>query len=957
MKKQFSYRIAFLFFILFFWLIKPVKSQEPCGTMQVLKEQLKNDPGMQKRMDESDKQIKKYDTNPQLLTDDLVVIPVVVHVIYHTAAQNISKAQIESQIAVLNEDFMRQNADTVNTPAVFKGRAANINLQFALAIRDPNGEATSGITRTYTDKTTFSGYTEMKNWNSDTGGHAAWPATDYLNVWICNLDGLGIRGFATFPDALDDVDGIVVEPDAFGRGSEFNLASNYNLGRTGTHEVGHWLRLSHTWGDGGCNIDDGIGDTPSAGAPNWIDTPCTFPGPNSCSRIEPDGVDHPDMFQNYMDYSNDQCMNLFTEGQKSLMRKAFDTRGSRVSIRNSLGLTSPINCNELTLNFKYDEHPEDISWTITNKSTNDTVAVGKKYETPPFGFPAEATEDVYNLCLADGDYTFTIVDAYADGMPEGDYNLISRYETLHVSDGDFGAGESFDFTINDRYYRFVGPGTDWNDDANWNRKVPSTFAEFGKITIESDCIKKDGLEITPPNILQVKHGLTFSATARDSKNDTIHGLVAHYLFNGNADDETGNGFNGIIDGATPAADKFGNIQKALSFDGNDFVRIPDLYNATTQPLENVTYSLWFKPYQNYGVGDFYSLIIRTTDAGFTDMIGKPNFGGGVNGEFQFYMYNGNLNFSKATTIEFLANQWYHVVATRDNDTMKIYLNSAKEGEVNYTSPPSFYPDLYLGGHETANRWYFNGALDDLRIYDRALTDAEIQEIYNWEKPSKNSFDSGLMAHFPFNGNANDETGNSKTVAVNGPTLTTDRFGNVDKAYAFDGINDMIRVTQTSKLSDISRTTISFWANHNQVTRTTDAFDWQAYISKDTPGKWFTSMLCTNPTACNGDQPLTFYTPGLSKTDTRYNWSTVSPNVWYYITLSNDGTTSKIYVNGTIVKSENVTGSITTNTSDIILGRCLTGSLYPLDGKLDDVRIYNRALSDAEVTALYNAEKP
>jgi hypothetical protein len=238
-----------------------------------------------------------------------------------------------------------------------------------------------------------------------------------------------------------------------------------------------------------------------------------------------------------------------------------------------------------------------------------------------------------------------------------------------------------------------------------------------------------------------------------------------------------------------------------------------------------------------------------------------------------------------------------------------------------------------------------------------LTDAEIQEIYNWEKPSKNSFDSGLMAHFPFNGNANDETGNSKTVAVNGPTLTTDRFGNVDKAYAFDGINDMIRVTQTSKLSDISRTTISFWANHNQVTRTTDAFDWQAYISKDTPGKWFTSMLCTNPTACNGDQPLTFYTPGLSKTDTRYNWSTVSPNVWYYITLSNDGTTSKIYVNGTIVKSENVTGSITTNTSDIILGRCLTGSLYPLDGKLDDVRIYNRALSDAEVTALYNAEKP
>jgi hypothetical protein len=715
-----------------------INAQEPCGTMEVLKQQLKNDPGMQKRMDERDKQINMYTSNPQLLNDDLVIIPVVVHVIYHTAAENISDAQIESQIAVLNEDFARQNADTVNTPAVFKGRAANINLKFVLAIRDPNGEATNGITRTYTDKTTFTYGTEMKNWpNGPSGGHDAWPAIDYLNVWVCNLDGMGLRGFATFPDALDIVDGIVVEPDAFGRGSEFNLAPKYDLGRTGTHEVGHWLRLSHTWGDGGCNIDDGIGDTPSAGAPNWIDSPCTFPGPNSCSRIEPDGIDHPDMFQNYMDYSRDQCMNLFTEGQKSLMRMAFAERGSRVSIRNSLGLTSAVECNELTLTFKYDEWPQDLSWTITNKSTNDTVAVGKKYEDPPFGFPPEATDDVYNICLADGDYTFTIVDAYADGMPEGNYNLISRYSTFHISDGDFGAGESFDFSTNDRYYRFVGSGTDWNDDANWNRKIPSSIAEFGKITIESDCIKKDGLEIIAPNILDIKHGVTFSATTRGSELDTINGLVARYTFSGNAHDETGNGFNGIIDGATPAADKFGFTQKALNFDGNDFVRIPNLYNAATQPLENVTYSLWFKPNQNYGAADFYSLIIRTTDTGFTDMIGKPDVGSTEDNKFQFYMFDNVANvgiLSKATTINFVANQWYHVVATRTNGTMKIYLNAIKEGETSSTNSQFFYSDLYLGGHKTFNRWYFNGTMDDLRIYNRALSEAEIQVIYNAEKP-------------------------------------------------------------------------------------------------------------------------------------------------------------------------------------------------------------------------------
>jgi hypothetical protein len=725
-------------------VVVTVNAQEPCGTMQVLKEQLKNDPGMQKRMDEMDKQIKMYMANPQLLNDDLVTIPVVVHVIYHTPAENISDAQIESQIAVLNEDFMRQNADTVNTPAIFKDRAANINIRFELAKRDPNGEATCGITRTYTNKTTFTHSTEMKNWPDNaageaTGGHDAWPARDYLNVWVCNLDGMGgVVGFATYPNNLDEVDGIVVTTKAFGRGSEFNLLPGANLGRIATHEVGHWLNLFHTWGNApgrtNCLEDDGIADTPVLDGPSFIISPCTLPGRNSC--IEPNGPDLPDMFQNYMDYSEDVCKNLFTNGQKAFMRAAFAERGSRVRIRSSQGLISPVGCNELELNFKYDRFPEDISWTIVNKSTNDTVAVGKKYEEPPLFFPPEATEDVYNLCLADGDYTFTIVDSYGDGMLEGDGNYIlkSRFDTLHISNGDFGAGESFDFNVNDQYYRFVGPGTDWYNDANWNRAVPASCIEGNKITIEADCIKVDGLEINPPNVLHIKHGVTFLA-----ENDgTIPGLIAYYPFNGNANDETGNGYNGVINGATLTADKFGAAQKALNFDGsNDFVRIPNLYNVVTQPLVDVTYSLWFKPNQNYGAADFYSLIIRTTDGGFTDMIGKPDLGSVENNKFQFYMFDNVANvgrISTATTINFTANVWYHVVATRANGTMKIYVNAAKEGETAYTNAQYFYPDLYLGGHSTFNRWYFNGALDDLRIYNRALSDAEIQTIYYAERP-------------------------------------------------------------------------------------------------------------------------------------------------------------------------------------------------------------------------------
>ncbi|WP_341225730.1 LamG-like jellyroll fold domain-containing protein [uncultured Arcticibacterium sp.] len=236
---------------------------------------------------------------------------------------------------------------------------------------------------------------------------------------------------------------------------------------------------------------------------------------------------------------------------------------------------------------------------------------------------------------------------------------------------------------------------------------------------------------------EVSSGGIFEAKIGGCANLTIDGLVAYYPFNGNANDESGNGHNGIIDGATLTADKygeFGSSGKALNFDGDDVMRIPNLYNAATQPLNNVTYSLWFKPNQNYGAADFYSLIIRSTDAGFTDMIGKPDFGSAENNKFQFYMFTGDYVLNKATTIDFIANVWYHVVAARDDNTTKIYLNAVKEGEVTYTNPSIFYPDLYLGGHKTFNRWYFNGALDDLRIYNRALSDAEIQAIYNAEKP-------------------------------------------------------------------------------------------------------------------------------------------------------------------------------------------------------------------------------
>jgi len=273
------------------------------------------------------KVLKKTNSNQKI--EGLITIPVVVHIVYNTQAENISDAQILSQIDVLNEDFRRLNEDASNTPADFLPVAADTEIEFCLAIRDPNGNPTTGITRTSSDVTswyTFGNFIKF----SDFGGVDAWPTGDYLNIWVGNLNG-GVLGYAQIPGGLANTDGVVCTYLAFGRIGD-SLYPEYNMGRTTTHEVGHWLNLEHIWGDEGCTDDDLVADTPNAAYPNFSFSPCTYPEYNSCDEGE---GDLPDMFQNYMDYSEDLCFNLFTKGQKDRMRALFEPGGFRESILNS----------------------------------------------------------------------------------------------------------------------------------------------------------------------------------------------------------------------------------------------------------------------------------------------------------------------------------------------------------------------------------------------------------------------------------------------------------------------------------------------------------------------------------------------------------------------------------------------------------------------------------------------
>jgi hypothetical protein len=308
-------------------------AQRQCATMEVLAAQLAADPSYGARLQAIDQQASVYAkqkaANPAQRTSSsiIVTIPVVVHVLYNTAAQNISDAQVQSQLDVLNADFHRQNADLSKVPAAFTSLIGDAGVQFVLAKRDPSGNATTGIVRKSTTATSFDSSDKMKY--SSSGGDNAWPAASYLNLWCCNLGG-GLLGYAQFPGGAAATDGVVILYSAFGSGG--SAVAPYNLGRTATHEVGHWLNLRHIWGDARCGNDQ-VSDTPTQQTSNYG---CpTFPHV-TCSNGSSG-----DMFMNYMDYTDDGCMQMFSSGQGDRMDALFATGGSRASLLSSQGGAAP----------------------------------------------------------------------------------------------------------------------------------------------------------------------------------------------------------------------------------------------------------------------------------------------------------------------------------------------------------------------------------------------------------------------------------------------------------------------------------------------------------------------------------------------------------------------------------------------------------------------------------------
>lgn len=262
----------------------------------------------------------------------IVKVPVVVHVVHNGEEQNLSPSVVSGQINVLNQNYRMLNTDVSRVPEPFKSLAADARVEFQLARRDPDGNQTNGITKTSTDKNAFSWIDDDVKF-SNQGGKNAWDTSRYLNIWVCNMN-LDPLGYATSPGFVSnpEQDGVVIDYKCFGVGGA--SVTPFDKGRTCTHEVGHYLNLYHIWGatedprSPSCDGTDNVADTPNQLTANFGKP--QFPVV-TCSS-EPNG----DMFMNYMDYTDDDSMYMFTHGQVTRMQAAL--LGPRSSLQQSPGL-------------------------------------------------------------------------------------------------------------------------------------------------------------------------------------------------------------------------------------------------------------------------------------------------------------------------------------------------------------------------------------------------------------------------------------------------------------------------------------------------------------------------------------------------------------------------------------------------------------------------------------------
>ena len=428
-----------------------------------------------------------------------------------------------------------------------------------------------------------------------------------------------------------------------------------------------------------------------------------------------------------------------------------------------------------------------------------------------------------------------------------------------------------------------------------------------------------------------------------------NGLVGWWPFNGNANDESGNGNNGTNNGATLTTDRNGVTNQAYSFDGvDDYISILRNYQGS------FTTSIWF----NSNGNSQYKPLIDAFDVNWEIQI--------MNSFLAYVSFDNSSNLQVFNSSVLITNNnWNNLICTYNSNILNFYLNGTQIDQFTVNTLPINSGNYFLGASQTGSDQYFEGKLDDIGIWNRALTPQEITNLYTSTVPVSclpaYVPTSGLVGYWPFCGNANDESGNGNNGTVNGATLTTDRNGVVDKAYSFDGYNDLIRIQHQNTLNLMGDYSISVWYKGNYQNIFNN--NWNFIAKRDDNGN------CCSPNvpyqiaipfnSTNYAVPLMVYANGNYTFSTLPNSSPISLDQWQNLIITNTSDLLKFYINGQLIFSENISSTLRApNTSDLLIGSVNRElGVEWMNGKLDDIGIWNRALTQQEIINLYTSTVP
>lgn len=443
------------------------------------------------------------------------------------------------------------------------------------------------------------------------------------------------------------------------------------------------------------------------------------------------------------------------------------------------------------------------------------------------------------------------------------------------------------------------------------------------------------------------------SSSENPQDSTSINIVAYYPFNGNAIDESGNGHNGQVEGAQLTTDRFGHENSAYHFDGKDeYILIP---TSDQFQFEQFSISVWF--YLDENLGYTQARIINRQKTGH----GSESWGLEVKGEnygstgpgnnLDFHAgncnYDGIAHLNSKTDLN--TRKWYHIVVIHSGDSTFIYINDKLDSKRETYGPPCSENNepIAIGVSHATNEFYFPGKIDDIRIYNRPLSEQEIDQLYHengWtgDNGGQPTFPANsLIAYYPFNGNANDESGFGNNGTVFGPSLIADRFGNANSAYHFDGSDDYIELPDIV-MNDLPKGSFSAWIKLDVLNRQHGIIDKTQTYSTN----YFQIIVHDNNLVrVNID---VHYGESLRL----YSNTALEKDTWYHVVVTWNGSYWKIYINGKFDAQAARDRTVPDASRSLLIGK-VDNNTSLMNGAIDDIRVYNYALSETEINNLYH----